>query len=101
MKGPNLKYLLPWRRRAEERDIQEELHVLAQMAEPGELGSLTLAAENARETWGWTRIENAFTDIRYAFRTLGRQRIFYSLVISILALGIALSVAVFSLVDVW
>ncbi len=99
MKGRNLKYLLPWRRRAEERDIQEELHTLKQMAEPGELGSLTLAAENARETWGWTRIENVFADIRYAFHTFGRQRIFYSLVISILALGIALSVAVFSLVD--
>src|SRR6185437_9200677 len=64
-----------------------------------ELGSLTLAAENARETWGWTRMEDMFADIRYALRTFSRQRIFYSLVISILALGIALSVAVFSLVD--
>ncbi|HEY3455666.1 MAG TPA: ABC transporter permease [Bryobacteraceae bacterium] len=99
MKWSNFKYLLPWRRRAEERDIQEELRALKQMAEPGELGSLTLAAENARETWGWTPIENMFADVRYAFRTFRRQRTFYSLVISILALGIALSVAVFSLVD--
>jgi hypothetical protein len=37
MKGRKLNYLLPWRRRAEERDIQEELHALAQMAAPGEL----------------------------------------------------------------
>ena len=29
MKGRKLNYLLPWRRRAEERDIQEELHALA------------------------------------------------------------------------
>ncbi|MGH9694826.1 MAG: hypothetical protein ACRD5Z_11825, partial [Bryobacteraceae bacterium] len=99
MNWRSLKYILPWYRRAEERDIQEELHSLAQMAEPGELGSLTLAAENAREVWGWTRIEEVFGDIRYAFRTLRRHGLFYSLVISILALGIALSVAVFSLVD--
>lgn len=95
----NLKYLLPWRRRAEEQDIQEELQSLAQMAERGELGSLTLAAENARESWGWTRIERLLADVRYAFRTLRRHQAFYCLVISILALGIALSVAVFSLVD--
>src|SRR5918993_123548 len=39
-----LLYLLPWQRRAAERDMQEELRSLAAMAEPGELGNLTLAA---------------------------------------------------------
>jgi hypothetical protein len=29
MSGRNLKYLSPWRKCAEERDIQEELHALA------------------------------------------------------------------------
>ena len=99
MNWRGLKYILPWCRRAEDRDIEEELRSLAQIAEQGDLGSLTLAAENARETWGWTRIEELLADIRYAFRALRRQGVFYSLVISILALGIALSVAVFSLVD--
>lgn len=93
------KYLLPSRRRAEERDMHEELQALAQIAQRGELGSLTLAAENARETWGWPQIEGILADFRYAFRTLRRQPFFYSAVIVILALGIASSVAVFSLVD--
>src|SRR4051812_35328198 len=38
-------------------------------------------------------------DVRYAFRTFHRSPALYSLVIAILALGIASSVAVFSLVD--
>jgi putative ABC transport system permease protein len=94
-----LKYILPSRRRAEEQDMKEELSSLAQMAEQGELGSLTLAAENAREAWGWVRIEGVLADIRYGFRALRRQPAFYSLIVAILALGIASSVAVFSLVD--
>ena len=50
-----LELLLPWRRRAAERDMQDELKSIAEMAKPGELGNLTLAAENARAQWGWTR----------------------------------------------
>ena len=41
-----LGYLLPWRRRAAERDMQEELRSIAEMADPRELGNLTLAAED-------------------------------------------------------
>ena len=52
-----LGYLLPWRRRAAERDMTDELRSLAEMARPGELGNLTLAAEDARAEWGWTRLE--------------------------------------------
>jgi len=53
-----LGYLLPWRRRAAERDMQEELRSIAAMAERGELGNLTIAAEDARAEWGWTRLEH-------------------------------------------
>ena len=42
-----LKYLLPFYRRAEEREMCEELDSLAEIAEPRELGNLTQAAENA------------------------------------------------------
>ena len=52
-----LKHLLPSRRRAEERDMQEELDALVQIAGERELGNLTLAAENARETWQWTSLD--------------------------------------------
>jgi putative ABC transport system permease protein len=99
MNWRSVKYILPGSRRAEDRDMEEELLSLAKMAEPGELGSLTLVAENAREAWGWARVDEVLADIRYAFRTLRRYRTFYSLVISILALGIALSVSMFSLID--
>src|ERR1700761_7063449 len=39
------------------------------------------------------------TDLRYAFRVYRRDRPFFWLVVAILALGIASSVSVFSLVD--
>ena len=61
-----LAYLLPWRRRAAERDMQDELESIAEMATPGELGNLTLAAEDARAQWGWTRLEQTGQDLRYA-----------------------------------
>jgi MacB-like periplasmic core domain len=61
--------LLPWRRRAAEQEIDEELRAIAAMAQPGELGSLTLAAENARSELGWTRLEQAGQDLRYAVRS--------------------------------
>jgi hypothetical protein len=59
-----LGYLLPWRRRAAERDMQEELRSIAAMADRGELGNLTIAAEDARAEWGWTRLEQTAQDLR-------------------------------------
>ena len=44
-----LRYLLPSVRRAEEREMYEELESLAAMAGQGELGNLTLAAEQRRD----------------------------------------------------
>ena len=49
------EYLLPSFRRQTDRDMREELDALAALAERGELGNLTLAAEDARDAWGWTR----------------------------------------------
>jgi hypothetical protein len=46
-----LKYLLPSYRHAQERDMSEELQSLAAIAEAGELGNLTRAAEEARAVW--------------------------------------------------
>ena len=43
-----LQYLLPWHRRAAERDMQDELRSLAEIAGPRELGNLTIAAEDER-----------------------------------------------------
>ncbi len=64
MNWPKLLFLLPGRRRVAEREMQEELDALAAIAGEGELGNLTLAAEDAREAWRWTSVESVISDVR-------------------------------------
>jgi hypothetical protein len=91
--------LLPSYRRAVERDMQDELNSLKQMAPAAEFGNLTRAAENARDEFTWRWLEQFVRDVRIGFRSLGRERLFAVSVTLILTLGIGSSVAMFSILN--
>jgi putative ABC transport system permease protein len=94
-----LGYLLPWRRRAAEAEIDEELRTIAAMAQPGELGNIALAAEDARSELGWTRLEQTGSDLRYAIRAALKHPAFTITAVASLAIGIGVNAALFSLIN--
>ena len=94
-----LKYLLPSYRHAQERDMSEELQSLAAIAEAGELGNLTRAAEEARAVWGWTWLDQLYRDVQYAFRSMRHNPGFTATAALSLALGVGANTAIFSLMD--
>ena len=94
-----LLLLLPWRRRAAEREIDEELRSLAAIAGPRELGNLTIAAEDARAVWEFLWLEDIWKDIRYGFRSLRRHPGFTATVVVSLAIGIGARTALFTLIN--
>src|SRR5437879_12213089 len=91
------KFLLPHLRRKEEREMQEELAALEEIAGRRELGNLTLAAENARAVWGWEWLQSLVRDARYAVRVLARQPSFAVVAVLSLGLGIGATAAMYSL----
>jgi putative ABC transport system permease protein len=110
-----LMLLLPAQRRRRERELQEELQAnlslaVRDAAESGlsaeeaersarrDFGNLTRAREEARSFWlpGWDSISQ---DLRFATRTLLRNRVFSLIAILSLALGIGAATALFSVVN--
>jgi predicted permease len=94
-----LKNLLPWVRRAQRRDIEDELRSIQQLAGGDRLGNLTLAAEDARGALGWIWIERLGQDLRYAVRSMRHHVGFTLLVVLSLGLGIGANTAVFSFME--
>jgi macrolide transport system ATP-binding/permease protein len=94
-------------RRRKEDELREELqfHLDEETEHAGsdaarrELGNLTLLREDTRSVWGWTMVEQFAQDLRYAFRTMGANKLFSLLAILSLALGIGANTAIYSFMD--
>jgi putative ABC transport system permease protein len=103
------------RRRLEEDDLSEELraHVAIearQRVEAGQdpieaeqaarraFGNTTQIREAARETWGWAGAERFLGDARFGLRMLRKTPGWTAVICGMLALGIGLSTAIFSVV---
>src|SRR5438445_10202433 len=84
---------------AEERQALGLAEDQARWAARRELGSIALVLEDTRATWGWTTLEQVGQDLRYAFRTMGANRLFTTLVVLCLALGIGANTAIYSFMD--
>lgn len=100
----------------DERDLQDEIDFhLGQEAKlrrergaPAEqalatarrdFGNIGLVKEATRAMWGWTSVDRAVQDVRYACRTLMRTPAFTAVAVLSLALGIGANAAVFQLLD--
>ena len=113
MKASFLKEL--WRRlqwfihRAEfDRDMEEEMrhHLALKAEEQGDadaarrqFGNITSLKEKSRAIWTWTFAEQLAQDVRYASRAMWANKLFTSLAIVSLALGIGANTAVYSFMD--
>lgn len=64
-----------------------------------EVGGIEQVKENVRETWLGNGIETTIQDVRYAFRSLLKSPGFTIVVVTTLALGIAVNLAMFSLIN--
>ena len=103
-----------WRRKLREEELEEEIRSHLQMAirdrmERGEsaeeaesaarqeFGNVGLIKETTREMWGWAEVKPIFDDMQYGLRMLRKSPAWTAVMCAVLALGIGLTTAIFSL----
>ena len=103
-----------WRRK--ERDLERELRshleleaedqqenglppAEAHLAARKAFGNASLIQEEIRALSAWTALERLAQDLRYGWRTMGRNRAFAAVAILTLALGIGANTVIFSLLN--
>jgi predicted permease len=94
-------FLKLFRRRRLERDLAEEMAFHREMAQAGgnltPFGNPAVIAEQARDLWRFTIVENLWRDVVYGVRGLIRQPALVLSAVASLALGIGANATVFSL----
>ena len=82
---------------------RRELEPAQAAASPGavqrELGNLTLAREESRDVWVWRWVQSLAQDVNFALRLFRRDRGFAVTAVLVLAIGIGMTNAVFTMVN--
>ncbi|OFW47194.1 MAG: multidrug ABC transporter substrate-binding protein [Acidobacteria bacterium RIFCSPLOWO2_12_FULL_67_14b] len=84
---------------AEERRVAGMTEDEARLAARRDLGNEARLREDVRTLWTWRPIEELTQDLRYAFRTLFKNRAVTAFAVLSLALGIGANTAIYSFMD--
>lgn len=89
------------------RDLEEEMRIHVEMRAERigsneaqrRFGNTTNLQQRSRDMWGFGRIEDLTSDVRFAFRRLAQRPAFTAAVVGVMAIGIGATTAMFSAVD--
>ena len=95
-----IQYLL--NRRQLDRELENDMQFHREMAAAAgrsNFGNTLRMREQAREAWGWTWLDRLIQDLHYAVRILARSPGFTFIAVLVLAIGIGVNVAAFTVFD--